>query len=189
MYLFDLAGDIDFVSHYKLVENHKIDGYAKAFVVEDGDWDTVLTYKVRLYVTSRTKDQTGLKRVWLITGISRTDPSSLVIEYLLWRFLQLVLKKKWQLLSYMGVLLETASESRVSCICCTDQIDLNDLNWSLKTKLSITYYILFYTPFSVISRKLYDKIGFCHWLVDFVFIFWLLDICPFLIIKSSKVSD
>lgn len=93
MYLFDLAGDIDFVSHYKLVENHKIDGYAKAFVVEDGDWDTVLTYKVRLYVTSRTKDQTGLKRVGLITGISRTDPSSLVIEYLLWRFLQLVLKK------------------------------------------------------------------------------------------------
>lgn len=94
MYLFDLAGDIDFVSHYKLVENHKIDGYAKAFVVEDGDWDTVLTYKVRLYLTSRTKDQTGLKRVGLITGISRTDPSSLVIEYLLWRFLQLVLKKK-----------------------------------------------------------------------------------------------
>lgn len=93
MYLFDLAGDIDFVSHYKLVENHKIDGYAKAFVVEDGDWDTVLTYKVRLYVTSRTKDQTSLKRVGLITGISRTDPSSLVIEYLLWRFLQLVLKK------------------------------------------------------------------------------------------------
>lgn len=152
MYLFDLAGDIDFVSHYKLVENHKIDGYAKAFVVEDGDWDTVLTYKVRLYVTSRTKDQTGLKRFGLITGISRTDPSSLVIEYLLWRFLQLVLKK-WQLLSYMGVLLKTASESRVSCICCTDQFDLNDFNWSLKTKLSITYYILFYTPFSVISRK------------------------------------
>lgn len=184
MYLFDLAGDIDFVSHYKLVENHKIDGYAKAFVVEDGDWDTVLTYKVRLYVTSRTKDQTGLKRVGLITGISRTDPSSLVIEYLLWRFLQLVLKKNdnyWVTWAYCWKL-PANLEFHVS-------VDLNDFNWSLKTKLSITYYILFYTPFFVISRKLYDKIGFCHWLVDFVFIFWLLDICPFLIIKSSKVSD
>lgn len=97
MYLFDLAGDIDFVSHYKLVENHKIDGYAKAFVVEDGDWDTVLTYKVRLYVTSRTKDQ---------TGISRTDPSSLVIEYLLWRFLQLVLKKKMTTIELHGRIAE-----------------------------------------------------------------------------------
>ncbi|XP_060590100.1 uncharacterized protein LOC132745252 [Ruditapes philippinarum] len=34
--------DIDFLSHYRLVEKSKIDTYARAFVVEDSDLDTVL---------------------------------------------------------------------------------------------------------------------------------------------------
>ncbi|KAH3820045.1 hypothetical protein DPMN_121789 [Dreissena polymorpha] len=34
--------DIDFLSHYRLVDPSKIDTYARAFVVEDGDLDTVI---------------------------------------------------------------------------------------------------------------------------------------------------
>ncbi|XP_053377938.1 uncharacterized protein LOC123530293 [Mercenaria mercenaria] len=34
--------DIDFLSHYRLVEKSKLDTYARAFVVEDSDLDTVL---------------------------------------------------------------------------------------------------------------------------------------------------
>lgn len=56
MYFFDFVGDIDFVSYYKFVENYKIDGYVKVFVVEDGDWDMVLIYKVRFYVIFCIKD-------------------------------------------------------------------------------------------------------------------------------------
>lgn len=41
----DEKGDIDFVSHYRLVDPSKIEGYARAFVVEDDDMDQVLSYK------------------------------------------------------------------------------------------------------------------------------------------------
>ncbi|KAH9510115.1 hypothetical protein Btru_043506 [Bulinus truncatus] len=39
------AGDIDFLSHYKLVDNRKLESYARAFVVEDEDFDTVIRSK------------------------------------------------------------------------------------------------------------------------------------------------
>ncbi|XP_055882530.1 uncharacterized protein LOC106061672 isoform X1 [Biomphalaria glabrata] len=35
-------GDIDFLSHYKLVDGRKLESYARAFVVEDEDFDTVI---------------------------------------------------------------------------------------------------------------------------------------------------
>lgn len=38
--------DIDFLSHYRLVEPSMIDSYAKAFVVEDTDLDTVIDSSV-----------------------------------------------------------------------------------------------------------------------------------------------
>ena len=41
--------DIDFLSHYRLVEQSRIDSYARAFVVEDSDLDTVINNSVRLY--------------------------------------------------------------------------------------------------------------------------------------------
>ena len=40
-------GDIDFLTHYKLVDPAKIESYARAFVVEDEDFDTVITSRVR----------------------------------------------------------------------------------------------------------------------------------------------
>lgn len=40
------AGDIDFVTHYRLVDPNKLESYAKAFVVEDDDLDTKLSFKV-----------------------------------------------------------------------------------------------------------------------------------------------
>lgn len=42
-----LAADIDFLSHYRLVDPQKIDSYARAFVVEDSDLDTVINQHVR----------------------------------------------------------------------------------------------------------------------------------------------
>ncbi|ESP04567.1 hypothetical protein LOTGIDRAFT_237315 [Lottia gigantea] len=36
---------IDYMCHYRLVDPNKIDSYAKAFVVEDSNLDTVITYK------------------------------------------------------------------------------------------------------------------------------------------------
>ena len=41
-----LDGDIDFLTHYKLVDPGKIESYARAFVVEDDDFDTVITATV-----------------------------------------------------------------------------------------------------------------------------------------------
>lgn len=41
----DERGDIDFVSHYRLVDPNKIEGYARAFVVEDDNMDQVLSYQ------------------------------------------------------------------------------------------------------------------------------------------------
>ena len=41
--------DIDFLSHYRLVEQSRIDSYARAFVVEDSDLDTVLNSNVSQY--------------------------------------------------------------------------------------------------------------------------------------------
>ncbi|CAG2254687.1 unnamed protein product [Mytilus edulis] len=41
----DERGDIDFVTHYRLVDPNKVESYAKAFVVEDDDMDTVLSFK------------------------------------------------------------------------------------------------------------------------------------------------
>ncbi|KAK7484146.1 hypothetical protein BaRGS_00024635 [Batillaria attramentaria] len=38
----DERGDIDFLSHYKLVDHRKLDSYARAFVVEDEDFDTII---------------------------------------------------------------------------------------------------------------------------------------------------
>lgn len=38
-------GDIDFLTHYKLVDPGKLEAYGRAFVVEDGDWDTVISCK------------------------------------------------------------------------------------------------------------------------------------------------
>lgn len=38
--------DIDFLTHYKLVDPGLIESYARAFVVEDGDFDTVISSKV-----------------------------------------------------------------------------------------------------------------------------------------------
>lgn len=43
---FLIVGDIDFVTHYRLVDPNKVESYAKAFVVEDDDMDTVLSFKV-----------------------------------------------------------------------------------------------------------------------------------------------
>lgn len=42
-----LTADIDFLSHYRLVDPQKIDSYARAFVVEDSDLDTVINQHVR----------------------------------------------------------------------------------------------------------------------------------------------
>ncbi|XP_070192116.1 uncharacterized protein [Littorina saxatilis] len=36
------GGDIDFLSHYRLVDTRKLETYARAFVVEDDDFDTVI---------------------------------------------------------------------------------------------------------------------------------------------------
>ncbi|XP_059175867.1 uncharacterized protein LOC131955682 [Physella acuta] len=41
----DERGDIDFLSHYKLVDTKKLESYARAFVVEDDDFDTVIRSK------------------------------------------------------------------------------------------------------------------------------------------------
>ncbi|CAL1528526.1 unnamed protein product [Lymnaea stagnalis] len=41
----DERGDIDFLSHYKLVDSRKMESYARAFVVEDDDFDTVIRSK------------------------------------------------------------------------------------------------------------------------------------------------
>ena len=41
-------GSIDFMQHYRLVNPAMIEAYAKAFVVEDGDLDTVINMKVTL---------------------------------------------------------------------------------------------------------------------------------------------
>ncbi|KAK3580637.1 hypothetical protein CHS0354_013399 [Potamilus streckersoni] len=38
-------GNIDFVTHYRLVDPGKLEAYAKAFVVEDEDFDTVIGFK------------------------------------------------------------------------------------------------------------------------------------------------
>ena len=38
--------DIDFLSHYRLVDPSRIDTYARAFVVEDSDLDTVINSNV-----------------------------------------------------------------------------------------------------------------------------------------------
>ncbi|XP_046353247.1 uncharacterized protein LOC124133066 isoform X5 [Haliotis rufescens] len=38
----DEKGDIDFLSHYRLVDPKKLDAYAKCFAVEDEDYDTVI---------------------------------------------------------------------------------------------------------------------------------------------------
>ena len=40
-------GDIDFLSHYRLVDSRKLESYARAFVVEDDDFDTVIGSDVR----------------------------------------------------------------------------------------------------------------------------------------------
>ena len=45
--MFVSDGDIDFLTHYKLVDPGKIESYARAFVVEDEDFDTVITSKVK----------------------------------------------------------------------------------------------------------------------------------------------
>ncbi|GFO14407.1 hypothetical protein PoB_004091200 [Plakobranchus ocellatus] len=44
----DERGGIDFMQHYRLVDPAKIEAYAKAFVVEDGDLDTVINIKEAL---------------------------------------------------------------------------------------------------------------------------------------------
>ncbi|XP_052104237.1 zinc finger CCCH domain-containing protein 13-like [Mytilus californianus] len=41
----DEQGSIDFLAHYRLVDPKKVDGYAKAFVVEDTNFDTFIDYK------------------------------------------------------------------------------------------------------------------------------------------------
>ena len=46
IFLFISDADIDFLSHYRLVEQSRIDSYARAFVVEDSDLDTVLNSNV-----------------------------------------------------------------------------------------------------------------------------------------------
>lgn len=48
------TGSIDFLAHYRLVDPKKVDGYAKAFVVEDTDFDTFINFKVLL------------KTIWMI---------------------------------------------------------------------------------------------------------------------------
>lgn len=40
------TGSFDFLAHYRLVDPKKVDGYAKAFVVEDTDFDTFINFKV-----------------------------------------------------------------------------------------------------------------------------------------------
>lgn len=40
--------DIDFLTHYKLVDPGLIESYARAFVVEDNDFDTVISAKVNI---------------------------------------------------------------------------------------------------------------------------------------------
>lgn len=37
---------IDFINHYRLVDTEKVQGYVKAFAVEDFDRDFVVDYKV-----------------------------------------------------------------------------------------------------------------------------------------------
>ena len=46
MLFFISDGDIDFLTHYKLVDPGKVESYARAFVVEDENFDTVITAKV-----------------------------------------------------------------------------------------------------------------------------------------------
>lgn len=65
----DETGDIDFVTHYRLVEPQKIDGYAKAFVVEDDDMDTKLNY---------TEGRTALDNVQSLQAITTKQ-----LEYVL----------------------------------------------------------------------------------------------------------
>ena len=40
--MFVSDADIDFLSHYRLVDPSRIDTYARAFTVEDSDLDTVI---------------------------------------------------------------------------------------------------------------------------------------------------
>ena len=46
--IFYLDSAIDFLNHYRLVDPMNLDSYAKAFVVEDTDFDTVLNSSVLL---------------------------------------------------------------------------------------------------------------------------------------------
>lgn len=45
-FIFQKDGDIDFLTHYKLVDPNRLDSYARAFVVEDADLDTVIDSRV-----------------------------------------------------------------------------------------------------------------------------------------------
>lgn len=47
---FFLDSSIDFLNHYRLVDPMNLDGYAKAFVVEDTDYDTVLNSSVHNFL-------------------------------------------------------------------------------------------------------------------------------------------
>lgn len=49
---FFLDSSIDFLNHYRLVDPMNLDGYAKAFVVEDTDYDTVLNSSVHNFFVS-----------------------------------------------------------------------------------------------------------------------------------------
>lgn len=46
-------GDIDFLSHYRLVDSRKLEPYARAFVVEDIDFDTIIGSRVHIPFSNR----------------------------------------------------------------------------------------------------------------------------------------
>lgn len=46
-------GDIDFLSHYRLVDSRKLEPYARAFVVEDIDFDTIIGSRVHILFSNR----------------------------------------------------------------------------------------------------------------------------------------
>ena len=41
------------MQHYRLVDPSKLEGYARAFVVEDGDLDTVINIQVHTYLLAQ----------------------------------------------------------------------------------------------------------------------------------------
>ena len=76
MYVYNLLfffffsdGSINFLAHYRLVEPEKLESYAKAFVVEDRDMDTVINFDVTIRLVFKCILNVIVSQTFLITAI------------------------------------------------------------------------------------------------------------------------